>query len=68
MLALDTVVPDRFKKLTSGLLGNYDDNPENDFIKPTGEVLPGNMTEREIFAYGLTCRLYYKRYALCTVL
>lgn len=55
MLSLDTVVPESFKNQTSGLLGNYDDDPENDFIKPTREVLPGNLNETQVFYYGQTC-------------
>lgn len=56
MLSLSTVVPKKFKNSTTGLLGNYDGDPENDFVKPTGVVMPGNMTEREIFHYGQSCK------------
>lgn len=56
MLSLSATVPKVFKGLTSGLLGNYDGNPENDFVNSSGMVFPGNMTEREIFYYARTCK------------
>ena len=55
MLALNIGVQKQLKNLTTGLLGNYDGNPDNDFTMPNGTVLPANITEREIFAYGKTC-------------
>lgn len=36
-----------------------DSNADNDFINTEGEViLPANATDREIHAYGQTCKLY----------
>jgi hypothetical protein len=55
MLSLNTGVPKVLHGLTTGLLGNYDGNPENDFTMPNGTVLQGNLTEREVFEYGKTC-------------
>ncbi|XP_053387316.1 uncharacterized protein LOC128551050 [Mercenaria mercenaria] len=54
MLSLNTGVPKGLKGLTSGLLGNYDGNPDNDFTMPNGTVLRANLTEREVFEYGKT--------------
>ncbi|XP_060570002.1 uncharacterized protein LOC132728362, partial [Ruditapes philippinarum] len=54
MLSLNTWVPKVLHGLTTGLLGNNDGNPENDFTMPNGTVLQGNLTEREVFEYGKT--------------
>lgn len=56
MLSISVIVSSNLKNKTTGLLGNYDGDPENDFILPSGEIRPGNMTEREIFEYGKTCK------------
>lgn len=55
MLTLTTFVPETLKNKTTGLLGNYDDDPYNDFSLPNGTILNANMTEREIFQYGKKC-------------
>lgn len=55
MLTLTTFVPKALKNKTKGLLGNYDDDPYNDFTLPNGTVLNANITERDIFHYGKTC-------------
>ena len=57
MLMISTAVPKSYKRRTSGLLGNFNDNPEDDFT-PRGETtpLPSNITDREIFEFGKTCK------------
>ncbi|KAL4219778.1 hypothetical protein ACF0H5_020191 [Mactra antiquata] len=52
MLSLNSIVPNTFENLTTGLLGNYNGVIEDDFTLPNGTVLSANMTEREIFIYG----------------
>ncbi|XP_053374889.1 mucin-like protein [Mercenaria mercenaria] len=57
MLSLITTVAKKWHNMTTGLLGNYDENPENDFIMPNRTVLNANISEREIFAYGKTWKI-----------
>jgi hypothetical protein len=45
--------------LEQGLMGNFDGDPNNDFILPNGTVLQNNMTEsdRKIFEnFGRHCK------------
>ena len=58
MLKIATAVPTLYKGMTFGLLGNYNDNPDDDFV-PRGETvpLPSNHTERQIFDFGSTCKI-----------
>lgn len=52
-LQFQTSLPDKLKKNNlKGLIGTFDGNPSNDFTQPDGTVLTGNLTERELFAYG----------------
>ncbi|XP_052794532.1 uncharacterized protein LOC128227759 isoform X2 [Mya arenaria] len=52
LLALRTMVSNQYRNKTRGLLGNFDEISENDFITPNDEILSPNMTERDIFYYG----------------
>ncbi|KAL4236418.1 hypothetical protein ACF0H5_004803 [Mactra antiquata] len=52
MLSLSVAVDDKYKHITTGLLGNYDGDPSNDFITPDGVTLAANLTEEDIFSYG----------------
>ena len=60
MLTISTVVPVIFKEKTYGLLGSFNDNPDDDFI-PREETtpLPANITDRQIFDFGKTCKNIY---------
>lgn len=58
MLAISATVPKIYNSTTRGLLGNFDNDPENDFVYPNGTVLPGNISEREVFYYGQSCKLF----------
>ncbi|XP_078333705.1 uncharacterized protein LOC111101935 [Crassostrea virginica] len=51
LLVCETLVNKKFKGLTSGLMGNFDDIDTNDFMLPNGTELDANSTrtEREIF-------------------
>ncbi|KAK0067662.1 fibrillin-3, partial [Biomphalaria pfeifferi] len=42
-------VPISYKEKTSGLLGNYNGNPDDDFVLPNGTILSNSSTERQIF-------------------
>ncbi|KAL3832136.1 hypothetical protein ACJMK2_023807 [Sinanodonta woodiana] len=54
MLAVSVMLPTEYKGKSRGLLGNFDGNPDNDFMFPNGTVLSSNATERDIFKYGQT--------------
>ncbi|XP_031569004.1 uncharacterized protein LOC116303578, partial [Actinia tenebrosa] len=45
-LAILLAAPERFKNKTRGLLGVWNDDPEDDLTTPTGRVLPTNATGR----------------------
>ncbi|KAL3832190.1 hypothetical protein ACJMK2_023853, partial [Sinanodonta woodiana] len=54
MLAVSVMLPTEYKGKSRGLLGNFDDNPDNDFMFPNGTALSSNATDRDIFKYGQT--------------
>ncbi|KAK3588474.1 hypothetical protein CHS0354_035649 [Potamilus streckersoni] len=54
MLSVSVVLPTEFKGQPKGLLGNFDENPDNDFQCPNGTTLPSNISEQDIFKYGQT--------------
>ena len=56
-LAISIFVPQIYKGQVSGLLGNYDGNPNNDFRAPDDSLLSVNANEREIFTYASQCKL-----------
>ena len=51
-----------------GLLGNFNDDPADDFKAPNGTVTPSSSGESEIYDYGILCALswffYVNHYAL----
>ena len=53
----ELVVPPTFKGKTYGLLGNFNDNPDDDFID-RGSDTPraSNSTDNQIFEFGKTCK------------
>ena len=54
-LQLSIALPDSFKNKTSGLLGVFNDNPDDDFRDRNGTILD-LFTEREIYEFGLLCK------------
>ena len=64
MLKLRTSVQSNLKNLTQGLLGNYNDDTSDDFRMPNGSVLISNITEKEIFEYGKTCKFQFISFIL----
>ncbi|KAK3597248.1 hypothetical protein CHS0354_005007 [Potamilus streckersoni] len=54
MLNIDVVIPEKFRGMTSGLLGNFDGNPANDFQCKNGTILTDTMQERRIYEFGKT--------------
>ena len=57
--AMSTLVtiPDSFRDQTQGLLGTWNDNGEDDFTLPNGDVLASNLTTEELhYQFGLMCK------------
>ncbi|XP_052777794.1 uncharacterized protein LOC128215112 [Mya arenaria] len=52
LLSINVMVPKVLKGKPLGLLGNYDEDPYNDFVYPNGTGFPFNASEREIFSYS----------------
>ncbi|XP_025078060.1 uncharacterized protein LOC112554482 isoform X2 [Pomacea canaliculata] len=48
-LVIGIAMPRNFRNLTKGLLGNFNGDPTDDFILPSGERLNNSLSERQIF-------------------
>ena len=56
MLSFVATPGDDYKNTTKGLLGTWNDNPDDDFTLPDGTVLPSSSRLREIhFEFGVKC-------------
>ena len=40
----------------SGMLGNYNGNPNDDFVLPNGTMLPSNASDRQVYTFGQSCK------------
>ena len=40
----------------TGMLGNYNGNPDDDFIYPNGTILPSNFSDRQLYSFGQSCK------------
>ena len=40
-----------------GMLGNFDSQPGNDIVTPTGTSYTATVTDRELYQFGQTCKL-----------
>ncbi|XP_019652515.2 mucin-4 [Ailuropoda melanoleuca] len=47
-------LPEEYRNHTEGLLGVWNDNPDDDFRMPNGSAIPSNSTEELLFQYGMT--------------
>ena len=57
MLSFVVTPGDDYKNNTKGLLGTWNDNPDDDFTLPDGTVLPPSSTSREIhYGFGVKCK------------
>ena len=58
MLAVSIDVPNRYKGMPKGLLGNFNSDLSDEFILPNGTSLGNqNLTESEIFyEFGQKCK------------
>lgn len=62
LLLCETLVNKKYKGLTSGLMGNFDDIESNDFMLPNGTELDENATktERDVFYnFGQHCKFIF---------
>ncbi|MEJ1283247.1 mucin 4 [Cricetulus griseus] len=54
ILHASTSLPEEYHNHTKGLLGVWNDDPEDDFRTPNGSTIPRNSSEETIFHYGMT--------------
>ncbi|RMX36464.1 hypothetical protein pdam_00010052, partial [Pocillopora damicornis] len=53
-LSIVLAAPKSFKNQTKGLLGRWNDDPEDDFLTPNGTILPSNANSKDIhYNFGL---------------
>ncbi|XP_016055646.1 PREDICTED: mucin-4 [Miniopterus natalensis] len=50
-------LPQEYRNHTEGLLGVWNDNPEDDFKMPNGTTIPRGSTEEMLFHYGMTWKI-----------
>ena len=56
MLSFVVTPADDYKNNTKGLMGTWNDDPEDDFLLPDGTVIPSSSTSRAIhFEFGVKC-------------
>ena len=56
-LSIVLAAPRRFKNQTKGLLGTWNDDPDDDFLTPNGTILPSNASSKDIhYNFGLLCK------------
>ena len=61
MLLFVVALGDGYKNTTKGLLGTWNDDPDDEFTLPDGTVLPPSSSLREIhFEFGVKCE-YIRR-------
>ena len=45
---------------TQGLMGNINNNPDDDLVLPKGNVLPPDINEEDLYyEFGLKCKSFY---------
>ncbi|CAO2631586.1 Muc4 [Lemmus lemmus] len=54
LLHASSSLPEEYRNHTQGLLGVWNDNPEDDFRMPNGSTIPANSSEETVFHYGMT--------------
>ncbi|XP_051047574.1 mucin-4 [Phodopus roborovskii] len=57
ILHASTSLPEEYRNHTRGLLGVWNDDPEDDFRMPNGSTIPRNSSEETIFHYGMTWQI-----------
>uniref|UniRef100_G3U0X6 Mucin 4, cell surface associated n=1 Tax=Loxodonta africana TaxID=9785 RepID=G3U0X6_LOXAF len=56
ILHASSSLPEEYKNRTEGLLGVWNDNPDDDFRRPNGSTVPQESSEEMIFHYGMSCK------------
>ena len=61
MLGINALVPNTKKGKTRGLMGNFNGDPNDDYIpRDSNKPLARNSTEQQIFFdFGKTCKMFY---------
>ncbi|XP_015342195.2 mucin-4 isoform X2 [Marmota marmota marmota] len=57
ILHASSSLPEEYRNHTEGLLGVWNDNPEDDFMMPNGSAVPRNSSEETLFHYGMTWKV-----------
>ena len=57
-LGISVSLPQNFMSMTSGFLGNFNGDPDDDFMDRSGNVVLSSSSEQEIYTqFGLQCKL-----------
>lgn len=68
-LSIIFAAPKSFKNQTKGLLGTWNDDPEDDFCLPNGTVIPSSSTGREIhYQFAQLCKSKHYNYDQCIII
>ncbi|XP_045396014.1 mucin-4-like isoform X1 [Lemur catta] len=57
ILHASSSLPEEYQNHTEGLLGVWNDNPEDDFRMPNGSTLSPESSEEALFHYGMTWKI-----------
>nr|XP_012635839.1 mucin-4 isoform X2 [Microcebus murinus] len=57
ILHASSSLPEEYQNHTEGLLGVWNDNPEDDFRMPNGSTLSPESSEETLFHYGMTWKI-----------
>ncbi|XP_064151120.1 mucin-4 [Loxodonta africana] len=57
ILHASSSLPEEYKNRTEGLLGVWNDNPDDDFRRPNGSTVPQESSEEMIFHYGMSWKI-----------
>lgn len=57
ILHASSSLSEEYRNHTKGLLGVWNDNPEDDFRMPNGSTIPSNSSEETLFHYGMTWQI-----------
>ncbi|XP_053316345.1 mucin-4 [Spea bombifrons] len=56
-----TGLPNQFINKTKGLMGTWNYDTNDDFLKPDGTIIPTLSTEEDIFKYGMTWQVGFEK-------
>ena len=55
MLSIVLIVPEDFRNITTGLMGNYNGDSTDDLVFRNGTMLPRNVSDKIIHEMGQSC-------------